>query len=985
MASLDHLWVIACDARMLELVGWKRLECNKLIRFSGVSDRNFPSIMRRSFVWKAKALFFDEGYLEKKYPDAARDGIFPANAALRSFLRSGPAIAAAMIIQHGFELRHGKKDCEDLIEQWVLEKDGGITEAEMRTACGLEAKPNNRSDNSTPAMALLAQASAVHPIPTQVGTQDRDTHGEPSDPFLQVLDGIISRMLRDNLSTTSPVPFKQVTLPNTLFRADKDEVWRHLVDKHLLIPGKIGDRGKLMFTPFIRTRKALQEVIPLCADLSNLSFQELLDVQALATLTSRTPQREANIQLLLDHLDGIPKSIRKGRRGKLLAREQKQSDDAIQIARKLRASEETAGRLLGKLAGEKQPSGSAMSPARSVRRLSSKTSEERVHASQHGSFVEICVRYKYALGHEFRSRRVAEDIGAQKFPRRLLAVVAHHTLDLDIENCCFVLILQLLTKLELVTCMPEEYMQVIQRCAEDRAGVITDELKTTANHGKHILTSVLNGGAPPAGYEGNAFLMRLSRASKFLRWMACSVAPGVYSLCQADAERTFPEASTFTFVWNAVEDAVLSSWLAFLKSRDLSHISLHYDGVRVAGNLPADIPQFCQAMSDHIFEDVGFRVVIREKKHLYWTDIVRSRGGVPVEVPDVPEVFLRKGNCIPYALWCLGSSTDAVQKKLEDDNQENTRATTRGYRDYASMMDLFDVKCAPSRDRTLTQPGKYLIHSEPRGKPHCTAAVIHEDRQTCTVYLTTGKLSISVDDLQECGNAAIDKVLMCNFVLLDAAALLPHEDKQSLDLLNLMAGADDDECTSEQDSDGSDPSVVADKDETIVSPGDDLLDLLKAEVSRVNRGSLPTKQRSDIRCPLCPFRCFQRWSRWDTHIRVHHTACKQFCCSGTKQLKVIMALFDHDRLRRVTGDNYLARSAELLRTTVRPPLSSNHNEIDRYVRLVFTGEGPKFANLVTVEQNMVVRRVGNAYYTKEFATMLYQEMIVHDSKVSECA
>ena len=421
--------------------------------------------------------------------------------------------------------------------------------------------------------------------------------------------------------------------------------------------------------------------------------------------------------------------------------------------------------------------------------------------------------------------------------------------------------------------------------------------------------------------------------------------------------------------------------MAFLKRRDLSHISLHYDGVRIAGDLPADIPQFFQEMSDHIFDNVGCRVVIREKKHLYWTDVVRSRGGVPVVVPDVPEVFLRKGNCIPYALWCLGSSTDAVQKKLEDDNQENTRAATRGYRDYASMMDMFGVKLAPSRNRTLTKPGKYLIHTEPQGKPHCTAAVVHEDMKTCTVYLTAGKLSISVDNLLECGNAAVDKVLMCDFEVLDEAAPLPEADTLSLDLLNLMAGADDDDCMSEQDSDAPDPSVVADEDETIVSPGDDLLDLLKAEVGRVSRMSLSADQRRHRRCPLCPFRCFQRWSQWDTHVRGHHTASKQFCCSGTKQLKVIMALFDHDRLRRVTGDNYLGRSAELLRKTVRPPLNPKHNEIDRYVRLVFTGEGPEFANLSTVEQNMVVRRVGNVYYTKDFATMLYQEMVVHDSKV----
>ncbi len=45
--------------RMLEVVGWKRLEANKLIRFVGVSERNFQSIYRRSFVWKPRACFLD--------------------------------------------------------------------------------------------------------------------------------------------------------------------------------------------------------------------------------------------------------------------------------------------------------------------------------------------------------------------------------------------------------------------------------------------------------------------------------------------------------------------------------------------------------------------------------------------------------------------------------------------------------------------------------------------------------------------------------------------------------------------------------------------------------------------------------------------------------------------------------------------------------------------------------------------------------------
>jgi hypothetical protein len=55
--------------RMLQCVGWKRMEVNKLMRFSGVADSNFASILRRSLVWKPNARFFDGTYLKKHYPD----------------------------------------------------------------------------------------------------------------------------------------------------------------------------------------------------------------------------------------------------------------------------------------------------------------------------------------------------------------------------------------------------------------------------------------------------------------------------------------------------------------------------------------------------------------------------------------------------------------------------------------------------------------------------------------------------------------------------------------------------------------------------------------------------------------------------------------------------------------------------------------------------------------------------------------------------
>ncbi|MFM7983827.1 MAG: hypothetical protein ACKPKO_31330, partial [Candidatus Fonsibacter sp.] len=61
--------------RMLTLVGWKRLEVNRLMTFSGVRDQNFPSIFCRSLVWKPKARFLSAEYVRSHYPSHEEDGI----------------------------------------------------------------------------------------------------------------------------------------------------------------------------------------------------------------------------------------------------------------------------------------------------------------------------------------------------------------------------------------------------------------------------------------------------------------------------------------------------------------------------------------------------------------------------------------------------------------------------------------------------------------------------------------------------------------------------------------------------------------------------------------------------------------------------------------------------------------------------------------------------------------------------------------------
>ena len=213
----------------------------------------------------------------------------------------------------------------------------------------------------------------------------------------------------------------------------------------------------------------------------------------------------------------------------------------------------------------------------------------------------------------------------------------------------------------------------------------------------------------------------------------------------------------------------------------------------------------------------------------------------------------------------------------------------------------------------------------------------------------------------------------------DDTIIAQNENAALLLLLAGSAGDTDAEVDSDCDSDGP----RDDEWESVVTAGDDLLSKLRLEVVGTTRSSLTRHEAIMIRCPLCPFRCMSRWSHWATHLFKYHTETQQFCCSGTKQLRIAIALFDSDRARGIDGDDYLKRSAALLRQDVSAPIDSSNDEVDRWVRLVFTESGPKYCHLKSVESDGALRIVGNIYYSRCFANMVYKELLLHDSKVSD--
>ena len=81
-----------------------------------------------------------------------------------------------------------------------------------------------------------------------------------------------------------------------------------------------------------------------------------------------------------------------------------------------------------------------------------------------------------------------------------------------------------------------------------------------------------------------------------------------------------------------------------------------------------------------------------------------------------------------------------------------------------------------------------------------------------------------------------------------------------------------------------------------------LMESMKQEVEEflaAGAGFCFQRTEHGLRCPFCPWHCFTRPQKVLQHVRRHHRSQKQCACSGTKQLKLILALRDADVIASV--------------------------------------------------------------------------------------
>ena len=786
--------------RMFHMVGWKRLEVNRFMTFMGVTLGNFNSILRRALVWKPRARFVHPKFLAH-YTDHERDGIFPADPSLSKFLSSQPASCAGLRIQYAFESSYSKEDCYQLIEDYVSGGDNYMTEDCMREACNIPIRQRLKEQNE--GLGALVDGDA--------GSQkDRD---EESHAWDSLKNFVINKLLDTMHETLTLHSFQQMTLkagdsPNL----PKDKLWALMEEKDItvkaLVNHKTDKKKSVPFLPKLSFKCGLREVCPKNTANTRVIFEESWDMDRLIAYAYGFPHRRANAQTLIAYYEqAAKKAVPEAQKGRPTTEQAERRTQFQKSAEKIKAHE--------RIIEQMQSSASTLqaSPAKKKRRLDGKQSQPKNDFNPDPAGVQgICCRqvhYRYSDKPSFSlpARRYAQGVATQNCSRRLQHhVVGSHTVDLDIRNCCLCLAKQLVDKLQPSPAMPSELSQLLNELAGDRQAVI-DRLGLTPEHGKDVINIVLNGGSVPEALKERKDMMQLQRLSIYLRWMACNLLYSDYMNLKEYPKRQFPTATIFNIMWSALEDHILSVWSEHLiqKLPNISHLSLHFDGLRISQDSFSDVDTVIADSHQVIKEATGFDVTIVPKTTRSLMELIEDVVARTASVPSVPEVCLRNGNCGPCAMWhCIQPARSSIEAALKNEaHPANASAAELGYRSYRQKLMGLELACCvglPPADSLKP----FLLHAEGAGRPHCVGVRFSSDGSSVSVLDGNMLRQLSTSSFRHAYEKAIDKGTVVSYwqrAAHDEVGQVGH-------LLDVCAGSGD-SGTSSSDGEQQGPKRVA--------------------------------------------------------------------------------------------------------------------------------------------------------------------------------
>ena len=199
-------------------------------------------------------------------------------------------------------------------------------------------------------------------------------------------------------------------------------------------------------------------------------------------------------------------------------------------------------------------------------------------------------------------------------------------------------------------------------------------------------------------------------------------------------------------MWTSVEDYLMSSFLSFVQEQEVTHLSLHNDGFRVAMRVPiGDTDDFSVRCSEHAGKDTGFIVNLRLKDHVTFFAAVIMKATESGRIDGFGDIFLRPGNCIPAAVAHLQENAEDWHIRLSDgNNPKNVQAANRKVRSYKEVAEEHALIFTASKGLEIEDNGDYVIHAEYTGVPHAIA--LRRDGENAIIFDKNYRFEITCKD-----------------------------------------------------------------------------------------------------------------------------------------------------------------------------------------------------------------------------------------------
>ena len=228
-------------------------------------------------------------------------------------------------------------------------------------------------------------------------------------------------------------------------------------------------------------------IVNLAVASDTTEHREVHDISALMNYAHGCGDREANAALVIAYLDSQINSGKGVGKGHKLPEALEKMKD---LRSKLSAAEELLSRICEKASSSLPRESKSNRPdvgGRPKRRRTRKQAQGKegpeAAETEPGELPEPATflqERKFVYDRNFqnmiRTRAYVQGDGAQKFSRRMLRVLCPQTVDFDIQNAVFVILQQLVQKLDVSSSMPQALLDILADCAKKRQEVCENRL-----------------------------------------------------------------------------------------------------------------------------------------------------------------------------------------------------------------------------------------------------------------------------------------------------------------------------------------------------------------------------------------------------------------------------------------------------------------------------------------------------------------------------